>query len=88
MLDQLLSDLGLARPLDEAQRARLLVAAAQRRCLRPVLVELAAEGAPVDDDLAAVQHLLELAAIDADAVATTLAEAGVRARTSGANRAP
>lgn len=81
MLDQLLSDLGLARPLDEAQRARLLVVAAQRRCLRPVLVELAAEGAPVEDDLAAVQHLRELAAIDADAVATTLADAGVKART-------
>jgi hypothetical protein len=81
MLDQLLSDLGLARPLDEAQRARLLVAAAQRRCLRPVLVELAAEGAPVDDDLAAVQRLRELAAVDADEVATTLADAGVRART-------
>ncbi len=81
MLEQLLTELDVARPIDDAGRTRLLVAAVQRRCLRPVLVELAAEGAPVDDQLAAVQRLRDLAAIDADDVAAVLAEAGVRART-------
>ncbi len=81
MLEQLLTELGIARPIDDGGRTRLLVAAVQRRCLRPVLVELAAEGAPVDDQLVAVQRLRDLAAIDADEVATVLADAGGRART-------
>lgn len=78
MLDDLLSATGIDRPLDEAALTRVLAAAVQRRTLRPVLVDLAAEGAPVDDELTAVQRLRDLAAADAVHVVDVLDRAGVR----------
>jgi protein-L-isoaspartate O-methyltransferase len=77
MLDDLLAAEGVARPLGADTLSELMTLAAQRRMLRPVLVELADEGYPVEHELAAVQRLRDLAATDAAAVVELLSSAGV-----------
>lgn len=78
MLDDLLTATRIRRPLDPDTLTRVLAVAVQRRTLRPVLVDLAAEGAAVEAELAAVQRLRELAATDGVQVMELIDRAGVR----------
>jgi hypothetical protein len=78
MLDDLLSSAGIDRPLDADRLRRVIDLAGERGVLRPVLVDLAAEGAPVEAELVEVQRLRELTAADEARVVSLLDDAGVR----------